>query len=414
MPSTRTICYYAMYVIGEVESNWTWTSVYYSDPITIGMMQWYGTRAAALLERMKTERPTDYDMLADSLKNDLNTHASNSSYWNSRYLTETEGQSIQRAFESRESHIVQEQQAISDFEGYIRILEGWGMSQSNPKALIFAMNMYHQSPKAAGRVVASAGGNADLERLYTTCLNDKTFQRYKTRHTTVYNRLKDWDGESDPPDFGQNGNVGTGGTDTGISKEGSALNYIIQVGDNLILYGEAPYNNGVTFYKASGQTWKTAINVNGTTIEGGNTGGGTSSNVQAAVDLYVSWVGKFAYSQGPGRLTPLTSGYGDCSSTIWAAYHDAMGIDVGTYTGAMTGKGTLIAEGTNGQLPIENMAAGDLVLVSHRQSSIKHVEMYIGNNQLCGHGGPGYGPSIKQNARDYVKNEGYWQVRRYG
>lgn len=49
MPSTRTICYYAMYVIGEVESNWNWTAVNYNDPITIGMMQWYGTRAAALL-----------------------------------------------------------------------------------------------------------------------------------------------------------------------------------------------------------------------------------------------------------------------------------------------------------------------------------------------------------------------------
>ena len=42
MPDTRTICYYAMYVIGEVESNWNWQSVNYNDPITIGMMQWYG------------------------------------------------------------------------------------------------------------------------------------------------------------------------------------------------------------------------------------------------------------------------------------------------------------------------------------------------------------------------------------
>ena len=60
MPSTRTICYYAMYVIGEVESNWNWTAVNYNDPITIGMMQWYGTRAAALLNRVKNEMPTAY------------------------------------------------------------------------------------------------------------------------------------------------------------------------------------------------------------------------------------------------------------------------------------------------------------------------------------------------------------------
>ena len=53
-----------MYVIGEVESNWNWTAVNYNDPITIGMMQWYGTRAAALLNRVKNEMPTAYGQLA--------------------------------------------------------------------------------------------------------------------------------------------------------------------------------------------------------------------------------------------------------------------------------------------------------------------------------------------------------------
>lgn len=132
MPDTRTICYYSMYVIGEVESNWNWQSVNYNDPITIGMMQWYGTRAAALLNRMHSERPTDFEMLADSLKSSLSSNDQNSSYWNARYLNQSEGESVSNAFASTESHIVQENQAITDFEGYIGILEGWGCHKATP------------------------------------------------------------------------------------------------------------------------------------------------------------------------------------------------------------------------------------------------------------------------------------------
>lgn len=411
MPSTYTICYYAMYVIGEVESGWNWQSINYNDPITIGMMQWYGTRAAGLLARLRESVPDAYALLDAGLRSDLESHDTSSTYWTSYYLSQVKGQSIQRAFESRESHIAQEQQAIADFEGYISTLEGWGMSQSNPKALIFAMSMYHQSPRSAGNVVASAGGNATLERLYTTCLNDGVLGNYRTRYTTVYNRLKAWDGESDPPDFGQNGGLTSGGN-SGISTTASKLVYAIQRGDQLIVYGRDEYSKGITFFPCGIQRWKCAVNADGTTIEGGNTGGG-SGTVPQVVELYTSWVGRFRYDQGPGRLTPLESGYGDCSSTIWAAYHDAAGIDVGTWTGAMMQKGREIARGSGPNLPLSSMKPGDLVLYDWNGGDVDHVEMYIGNNQLCGHGGPGNGPTIKQNAQTYSGAARYWVVRRY-
>jgi hypothetical protein len=44
---------YAMYVIGAVESNHNWTAINPSDPITLGMMQWYGNRAKSLILRGK-------------------------------------------------------------------------------------------------------------------------------------------------------------------------------------------------------------------------------------------------------------------------------------------------------------------------------------------------------------------------
>ena len=422
MPSTRTICYYAMYVIGEVESNWNWTAVNYNDPITIGMMQWYGTRAAALLNRIKNEMPTAYGQLASSLRSDIESHDAGSTWWTSRYLNRDEGNSIITVFQDEENHVIQENQAIADFEGYITTLENWGMSQSYPKPLIFAMSMYHQSPASAGQVIATAGGSADLDRIYGVCMNHGVLGQYRNRYNTVYQRLKDWDGESNPPDFGQSGDVDTtpGGNNPGISTEESKLGYIIQRGNLLILYGKGEYAKGVTFYPAGTQKWINGYNANGTDISGGNEGGGSESGSEAQnaiCELYRSWLDRFAYSQGAGRLDPISSGYGDCSSTIWFAYQQVAGIDVGTWTGAMAGKGTKIAGGYSGDnLPIEDMQPADLVLIMWNgwNGSFDHVELYMGNNELWGHGGPGYGPDqTTTDARNYPRYMYYWEVRRY-
>lgn len=422
MPSTRTICYYAMYVIGEVESNWNWTAVNYNDPITIGMMQWYGTRAAALLNRVKNEMPTAYGQLAASLRSDIESHDAGSAWWTSRYLNRDEGNSIISVFQEKENHVIQENQAIVDFEGYITTLENWGMSQSYPKPLIFAMSMYHQSPASAGQVIATAGGSADLDRIYTVCMNHGVLGQYRNRYNAVYQRLKDWDGESNPPDFGQSGDVDTtpGGNNPGISTEESKLGYIIQNGDTLILYGKDEYEKGVIFYPASGQVWINGYNANGTDIGGGNEGGGSGSGSEAQnaiCELYRSWLDRFAYSQGAGRLDPISSGYGDCSSTVWFAYQQVAGIDVGTWTGAMAGKGTKIASGYSGDnLPIEDMEPADLVLIMWNgwNGSFDHVELYMGNNELWGHGGPDYGPDqTTTDARNYPRYMYYWEVRRY-
>lgn len=46
------------------------------------------------------------------------------------------------------------------------------------------------------------------------------------------------------------------------------------------------------------------------------------------------------------------------------------------------------------------------------QGGISHVELYVGNNQFSGHGGPGYGPTRK-NATQYISWWATWTVRRH-
>lgn len=419
MPDTNTICYYAMYVIGEVESQWNWQLVNYNDPITIGMMQWYGTRAAALLNRMQSERPTDFDMLAESLKNSLSSNDQDSRYWNSRYLNQTEGESVSNAFASTESHIIQEDQAIADFEGYISTLEGWGLSQNDPKPLIFAMCMYHQSPAEAGKVVATAGGSATLERIYQVCLNNGILGQYRTRYTTTYNRLKEWDGQSMPPDFGQNGGAGTGegGENSGTQELANVISHITLYNNTLTVYGTDGLENGLVCIPVSPQTWKPTLNNTGEAITGGNTGGGSATGTEAQnqlVEFAKSCLGKFQYSQGAGRLSPETSGYTDCSGFCWYCYQKICGIEIGTWTGAQAEKGEQIAKGSGGNLPEDKMQPADLIIFGYG-SNTTHVEMYIGNNQCIGHGS-GQGPKLREDANAYCAgnyNWSSWQVRRY-
>lgn len=129
--------------------------------------------------------------------------------------------------------------------------------------------------------------------------------------------------------------------------------------------------------------------------------------------LYMSWAGRFSYSQADGRLEPLETGYGDCSSTIWAAYKQALNIDVGSWTGAMLGHGREVKSGS-GSLPIDIMEPGDLVLVNWYgyNPTYDHVELYVGNNKLYGHGGPGRGPTEKSDAAAYGTMASDWQIRR--
>lgn len=370
MPDRNTICYYAMYVIGEVESRHDWTAINYNDPITVGMMQWYGVRAAELLLRCKTEMPDSWPTLAESLRNELDAYGT-SSYWNGRYLTTAEGETIVALFSDQANHILQENQAIADFEGYINILTSWGLSEDNPKTLIFAMSMYHQGPLYAGQVVSSCG-NADLDTIWRTCLNNGVLGQYTNRYNEVHEMLASWDGESMPPDFGQVGGGSTGGSGTqnpGTQRPESEISYIQQNGDQLIIYGPNTYKDGLICYPVPGSKWVPAKNANGVAGGGDPGGGGTTPAPEAAERAYqwlVDHLHQWSYGNGAGRLNPEQSGYTDCSGGFWCAYYYGAGVDIGgNWTGTQATIGREIWRGTSWQdIPWDQTRRGDLLLLA--------------------------------------------------
>lgn len=410
-----------MYVIGTVESNCDWGACNYVDAITMGIMQWYGNRARNLLERGRTADPNGWTTFAAAAPTLAQQVQANNINWASRYLSTAEGNAWKAWAQRNENHAFQEAQWKADWDGYQATMDGYGFPSKNVKERIMWACAYHQSPAQAQRVLASCSATATLELIYTTILADGVLGQYRNRYTTAYNLLTAWDGASAPPDFGQTSEPSKtpGGDHPGIDGKPSSTSWIQLQGDNLI------YHDGESiafFVKSSAQTWVHRF-TESTKPSGGQTGGGSSSgsgNKDAArvVEWLQSRIGKYAYSQGAGRLDPDSSGYGDCSSVCWRAYQDVLGIDVGTWTGQMAGKGTRVCGSSDTSISdaITKAQAADLLLLDWGvyTQAWDHVEMFAGDgkDETLSHGGPGNGPNLFA-ASEEMAAASRWEIRRY-
>ena len=128
--------------------------------------------------------------------------------------------------------------------------------------------------------------------------------------------------------------------------------------------------------------------------------------------------GKNQYTQGSKR-TQWDKGFSDCSSLQDGAYK-TVGVSIGSYTGAQIERGEWVTEG--GAYPDESklMIGDELFFAAYsyngRPRNVGHIEIYVGNGQISGHGS-GIGPTRK-NMIAYCKqrNAGggkYIGVKRY-
>ena len=136
--------------------------------------------------------------------------------------------------------------------------------------------------------------------------------------------------------------------------------------------------------------------------------GGKGATAADAREAIVGWmlciIGQNTYTQSGDRSRVMEGvdghGFGDCSSTCCKIYETTVGKVIGSYTGDMIDAGTVV-EGDNSQMgtyPDESkMLPGDLIFYYSHGSSGEcgHVEMYIGNGNLAGHGS-GTGPKIHE------------------
>lgn len=391
MPTRDNTIMYAMYVIGKVESDWDWAAYYPVDPITIGMMQEYGQHASNLLKMCREGDPEGWEPFAAAapqLVADIDAHGDSWSWWESRYISQDEANAWQAMAARGENHAIQQRKWKEDAADYIDTLTKDGWSEDRPQTLVYAMCIYHQTPQAYGQITRSCSGSATLETLHATTMNNWVGQRHQNRYNQTYNMLKDWDGESAPPDFGQVADTPSGGDSGGVTQPDSPVQRVEMRNGQILVWGLDGYPNGLICVYSAPNIWIPINNKAGMTNPGTTTGGGDSKTGKAIIDYAKSVEGQWYYSQGSGRLDPESSGYTDCSGFVWWCYHHVAGIDLGAWTGELSQNGTEVFRSTDtSAIPWDEMQAGDIILMTRYESSLwdfgkqgggQHAALYTG------------------------------------
>lgn len=234
----------AFKTIGTVETGLDYTAINPTDPITIGVMQWFGSRAASLLSRM-TGLP-EWDSVATSLTNDIGAHPSTESFWATRMLTAGEASSLTPLLDA--SHSIQVSQAFADFETYKDVAVTEGMDpDADTDAMLMFFTAYHQGGTFANEALEAATGypHPTLADLRDAILAHPVFDDYPVRYNDAYDLITagditgipDPDGGSAPPTTGGgNGGAGTTSTVRYLDFRGDAAIVFFRDGQRQLFY----------------------------------------------------------------------------------------------------------------------------------------------------------------------------------
>ena len=437
----------AFKAIGTVESSLRYNSINYNDPITVGVMQWFGTRAADILNRMRLENPSSWTGVAASIGGDLRNRATtsaNRTWWENRHLTLTEGESLRPVLNANAA--IQVDQFDRDCTPYLSVARQQGIDpEVHTKVFIFWMSMHHQSPKRARQVAAITSAEASLEKWLSNALNNEVLYKYPERYRTVYRIIKSGDSSgvpniSEPVEIGEAVGDGSLSTDGGEPLSDDELSgrvkyvQLISPSEIIIHFPDdvqlSAYWDGVSTWNTRNETDRGVERLPETPPPPAPspsfpdvpvpTPPPPSSDADARRARVVKWmkdrIGKFDYLQGPGRLTPDKTGKSDCSGVVWAAYN-SIGINIGPgATSSQVRNGTQVyaASGRVTQATVNAMLPGDLIYMALTGGTkITHVEMYIGGGMISGHGGsPRMGPT-ERSATNSFRSCSYHNVRRH-
>lgn len=426
----------AVKVIGTVESSLKYDAINYNDPITVGVAQWFGTRAISLIDNMWRVHPQERAaMESTDLYQKRRSWGLDSGQWNTYYLDRADGAKLKPLL--AKAAALQDQQLVKDLEGYFAVAKQYGLDPENrTEPFILWACAYHQSPRQALRIVNRIGGGVTLDQMYAGIMADGVLGQYKNRYNQALAIIKSGDTSGvGSTAFDATVNPGNGGvlTQAGVQNvDIPEVPFALYMDDNnmpLILTQEARVFSYATggYNTWSGKLPKRSVQVNvqapvvqvggGGGNGNGGGGGGDGSAGAKAVEWMKSRIMKFAYRQAPGRLDPDRSGFTDCSGSIYRAYMDTSGINPGTWTGDQYNRGTAViprGSGTMSAAQQSMLKPGDMIVISWGGGypHTDHVEMFVGPGQTIGHGGPNRGPHI--NSIGMLSGAAWWTVRRHG
>lgn len=418
----------AIRAIGVVEASMDYGAVNPVDPISIGLFQWYGTRAAELLFKIQSDNPSSFSGVASSITASMSAHSAGDAYWNNRFLTSAEIGSLKPML--RANVDIQTTMCAVDLETYRQAGESNGLSaDNNTETMEFFVNMYNQGPRYALQVLGVSGGDASLNTIYRNCLNNGVLGKYASRYKQVYDIIvaQDTTGVGDPTGNPPpvNPDPPPPGGDPKNPQPTTDIVYIESRADSLYIHYKDKHVMSVA--PTGHNVWTPHGDPTlggGPTPEpdppadpGTGTGGGDdpTSTQGKLVAWMIAHIDAYAYGQGAGRMTPDTSGYTDCSGLVYWCYKQAIGMILSGWGGAQCKQGKLI---TTDKSKMKSLAQpGDIIFWCWGAyiPTYDHTEMYVGdheNGDILSHGGPGNGPEWRT-LSNRASIATYGMLRRY-
>ena len=169
----------AIKAIGQVESSMDYSAINYNDPITVGIAQWYGTRAAAILNRMRSAHAAEYGRVDAGFRSRLESVPESDSSWNTYYLSRAVGDSLKPLLNTGKD--IQGDQIVKDLENYFSVAKQYRINpETDTDAFILWCVAYHQGPRYALQAASNYSGGG-LEEMYSDIMANGVLGRYSNR-----------------------------------------------------------------------------------------------------------------------------------------------------------------------------------------------------------------------------------------
>ena len=164
--------------------------------LSVGLLQWHGDRALALLRTALERYPITANYLTPALYREITASATS---WGGRSLTAREKSCISCLLSSREGRLIQDEEAYADILGYIT--DGWNAGMRTDKTVVYFATIRNQfGPVGAAtymeHIRAAMGLEQgalfyDLDELHRGVHNTLTYgQRYLVLRDKTYDYIQ--------------------------------------------------------------------------------------------------------------------------------------------------------------------------------------------------------------------------------
>lgn len=159
--------------------------------VSIGYLQWHASRALQLVRDVINANPSNAKtILGTTLYNEV---MNSSTTWNTRILTQSEGDKVSKLLDTDEGHAAEDALAKKDVLGYVK--HGQSMGITDPVALVYFADTENQCgaggsariAKAAAVLAGNSFSDITVDILHKAALEDGAAGKYPVRRSKAYN-----------------------------------------------------------------------------------------------------------------------------------------------------------------------------------------------------------------------------------